>query len=371
MIRLVMQRTLTGTVILGLPLVVLVVVAAAFFSPSDVTVVVNFLITIVLVLSFQLFSGNSGVLSFGHVGFMGVGAYVAAAVSIPAAIKAAEFPNWPAWLSEMQLPLLLAVLLGAVAAGIVAAIVGLALTRMAAAAMPLATMAMLMIFFVVFENWGAVTRGSTGIYGIPRNTTIWWALVFAVAAIAACRAFEEIRVGLKLRASREDSLAAESLGVHVVRLRWIAWVVSGLLMGAGGSLWAQYNLAFSPKVFYFSLTVSLVTMLAVGGMTTVTGAVAGVMTITVVTEVVRRIEGIVGLQGLEQIVMALTIILVLYFRPDGLAGLKEVDRHVRRLSGRIPLLSPGRGAQTSVSEGESGVQHGAGSSQGSVASGSD
>jgi branched-chain amino acid transport system permease protein len=346
-IGLVLRRTLAGTAILGVPLIILCVIAAAFFPPSDITVVVNFLITIVLVLSFQIFSGNSGVLSFGHVGFMGVGAYVAAIVTIPAVIKATQFPDWPAWLGNLEVPFLAAVAVAAVAAAVIAAVVGLALTRMAAAAMPLATMAMLIIFFVVFDSWSAATRGSMGIYGIPRHTNIWWALGFALLSIAACRAFEEARIGLKLRSSREDSLAAESLGVHVVRLRYISWITSGLLMGAGGALWAQYNLAFSPKAFYFGLTVTLVTMLAVGGMNTVTGGVIGVAVITLVMEVMRRIEGAVGISGLEQIVFALTILFVLYFRPDGLAGLKEIDRHLSGLWGRLPL---GHGRSHATSE---------------------
>ena len=167
--------------------------------------------------------------------------------------------------------------------------IGLALTRMRENAMAMATIGVLVILFVVFDNWEGITRGATGLFGIPRSTTVWSALVFAVVTIAICRFFRESNPGLELRASRTDSLAAEALGSNVVRLRWWAWTLSGALMGMGGGLWAQYN-AFGPRQFFFAITFSLLAMLVVGGLGSVSGAVIRAFVVTAVFEVMRRIE---------------------------------------------------------------------------------
>jgi branched-chain amino acid transport system permease protein len=157
------------------------------------------------------------------------------------------------------------------------------------------------------------------------------------------RLFRESRSGLTLRASREDPLAAAALGVDVVRLRLGAWVLSGALMGCGGALWAQYNLAFGPRQFFFAQTFSILAMLVVGGIASVSGAVLGAAVVTVATEVLRRVEDggadvgpvhLPAIQGLTPIAVALLILVVLRLRRDGLAGLSEIDDAVVRLRGR-------------------------------------
>ena len=328
-------RTGRGTALFAAPLVLIAVLGNALASPADLRVIVNFMIVLVLVLAIQSFSGNSGIVSFGHVGFMGVGAYVAALLTIPAAIKASLAPSLPGFIADNTVPFVPAVLLAALAGAIVATVIGLALTRMRENAMAMATIGVLVILFVVFDNWEGITRGATGLFGIPRSTTVWSALVFAVVTIAICRFFRESNPGLELRASRTDSLAAEALGSNVVRLRWWAWTLSGALMGMGGGLWAQYNIAFGPRQFFFAITFSLLAMLVVGGLGSVSGAVIGAFVITAVFEIMRRIEDRIDVPGITQIVVALVILLVLYRRPNGLMGLSEADDVLARRFSRL------------------------------------
>ena len=335
------RRTLRGTAIFAVPLAIVAAAGNALASPADLRVIVNFFIVLVLVLAIQSFSGNSGIVSFGHVGFMGVGAYVAALVTIPPAIRAGLAPSLPGFIADNTVPFVPAVLLGGLAGALVAAVIGLALTRMQESAMAMATIGILVILFVVFDNWEGITRGATGLFGIPRSTTVWSAFVFAVVAIAICRAFRESRAGLKLRASRTDSLAAEALGADVVRLRWWAWTLSGAIMGVGGALWAQYNIAFGPRQFFFALTFNLLAMLVVGGLGSVSGAVVGAVAVTAVFEVTRRVEERIEVPGTTQIVVALLILLVLYRRPNGLMGLSEADDLLAR---RFSALRGRRGS---------------------------
>ncbi|MCW3008242.1 MAG: transporter ATP-binding protein [Solirubrobacterales bacterium] len=328
------RRTLLGTAIFAVPLTAIAFVANAMASPADMRVVVNFMISLVLVLAIQSFSGNTGIISFGHLAFMGVGAYVAAIVTIDPVLKQDDLAGLPSFMAEHSVGFIPAVLLGGLVGGLVAGVLGVVLTRMREGAMAMATIGVLVIFFVVFDNWEGITRGNTGIAGIPQSTTVFAALVFALLAIAACRAFCESRFGLQLRGSRSDPVAAEALGSNVVRLRWVAWTLSGAIMGVGGALWAQYNIAVGPQQFFFEQTFPLLAMLVVGGLATVSGGVVGVFVITIVFEVVRRMEDDIGIPGLTQIVVAVLILVVLNRRPNGIMGGLEVDQVLARLRGR-------------------------------------
>jgi branched-chain amino acid transport system permease protein len=299
-------------------------------APSDLRLIVNFMISLVLVLAIQVFSGNSGIVSFGHVSFMGIGAYVAAIVTISPQVKADVLPALPSFLADRTMPFLPAVLFGGIVGAVVACVIGLVLARMRERAMAMATIGVLVIFFVLFDNWEAVTRGNTGIAGIPRSTTVYSALAFSVLAIAASRAFRESRAGLQLRGSRTDPVAAGSLGANLIRLRWLAWTLSGGIMGVGGALWAQYNIAVGPGQFFFETTFLLLAMLVLGGLGSVSGAVVGVVIVTAVSELMRRVEAGIGILGLGQIVVALLIIVVLLRRPDGVMGVAELDDVIER-----------------------------------------
>jgi branched-chain amino acid transport system permease protein len=320
-----LTESVRGTALLAVPLAVIALIANATASPAELRTVVNFFVALVLVLSIQSFSGNSGIVSFGHVAFMGVGAYTAALLTIPPAIKSFILPNLPSVIGDAHVGFVPAVLIATVAGALVAAVIGLPLTRMEEGAMAMATIGVLVIFFVVFDNWDAVTRGSTGVFGIPRHTTLVSAVVLSLIAIFVCRLFRESNTGLKLRASRADPVAAEALGANVVRLRYIAWILSGAIMGMGGAIWAQYNLAFDPKQFFFTQTFNILAMIVVGGLASVSGAVIGALTVTLTTEVMRRLEDNAGIPGLTQMAVALLILFVLYRRPDGLVGRSELD----------------------------------------------
>ena len=114
-----------------------------------------------------------------------------------------------------------------------------------------------------------------------------------------------------------------------------AWTLSGALMGMGGGLWAQYNIAFGPRQFFFAITFSLLAMLVVGGLGSVSGAVIGAFVVTAVFEIMRRIEDRIDVPGITQIVVAHVILLVLYRRPNGLMGLSEADDVLARRFSRL------------------------------------
>ena len=165
-----------------------------------------------------MFTGNSGVVSWGHSAFVGIAAYVTAWLTVPSVIKSDVFRSMPSWLLDAQWSFMPTIVVATLAGTLVAALIGLVLCRMKETAMAMSTLALLVIAHGVYANWFGMTRGAQGVYGLPQNTTLWGAFGFACFAVIVGVMFRDSRVGLRLQASREDPLAAEATGVSVVRV---------------------------------------------------------------------------------------------------------------------------------------------------------
>ena len=311
-----------------------------FGSSSSSRTYVVFLVNVMLVVSIQMFIGNSGIVSFGHVAFMGIGAYVTALVTIPEVLRSAQLPDLPSTLANADLGLVPAIAASALTAGLVAAIFGGGMIRMTESTMAMATLALLVVVHTFLQNATTFTRGSLGLAGIPVRTTLGVATIGAVAFLLVGRLYKDSGPGLRLRATREDPLSAASVGTDVVRSRYGAWILSAAMMGAAGSLWAQSVIAFNANQFYFSITFALLAMLVIGGRTSLTGAVAGAAIITFLTDSLARVEQGVSIgpwelpriTGTVQFAIALLIIITLILRPEGLFDRWEIDDLLRRLS---------------------------------------
>jgi branched-chain amino acid transport system permease protein len=293
------------------------------------------------------------------VAFVGIAAYASGILTMPPAIKEQALPNLIPALSQVELPLGLAVIGALVVVAFVALLFGVPFSRLSAAATPIATLAMLLITYVVLVGAADITRGSQTFYGVPPLTGMGVAVAAAILAILVARLFRESVPGLRLRASREDELAARSTGVDVARLRLVAWMLSALVVGLSGVLLAHNLTAFSPKQFYLTLQFALVAMLVVGGSTTVTGAVGGTFLVSLLLELARRAESALnGLAigpivlpqvfGLQEITLGLVILAVMYRRREGLFGRLEVDEMLARWwagrrkggNGKAPVETP-------------------------------
>jgi branched-chain amino acid transport system permease protein len=337
-----LRTSILGWAVLAVPLVVVGVLVRSSGSSLAETTLLSFYLDAILVLGFQVFTGDTGIISFGHVAFMGIGAYTAALTTIPTTVKLTQLPTLPHWLANVQVGLIGSVLLGAAFAAIVAAILGGALVRMRESAMAMGTLALLVVGNSVLSNWSSLTRGTIGIYGIPSNTSAWVALAGLVTIVLVARLYRFSRPGLHVQATREDPLAAAASGINVPVSRFGAWVLSAAIMGAGGALWAQAFVAFGPDEFFFDSTFALLAMLVIGGRASVTGAVVGAAIVTLVEDTLGQIEQggtVVGISiphfpGLVRFSIALLIILTLVFRPQGLFGRWEADDVLRKLRAR-------------------------------------
>lgn len=330
-------QSLQGSALALLLVGVAIAVVLLFGSSTDERILTVFLINVVAAVALQTYAGNAGVISFGHVGFMALGAYGSALFTADPAIKAAAIPNAPAFILNAQLAFLPAMLIGVAVAVAVAAVIGRVMVRLSGAAGAVATLGLMVIVYTVLSNAEELTRGSKAFSGIPPYTTLGWCIgVFAVVLVLA-RLLRESNIGIGLRASSEDHIAAQASGVDIVNARYLMWLFSAAGSAVAGALYAHYIGAILPKAFHFELTFLLVTMVIVGGRS-ISGAIAGTALITILAEGLRRLEngfsiGPLNLSeapGLTAAVLALLIVFTLTIRPQGLLGRWEIEELIQR-----------------------------------------
>ncbi|TGT82847.1 MULTISPECIES: branched-chain amino acid ABC transporter permease [unclassified Mesorhizobium] len=311
--------------------------AIAFGAPhvlSDYFVRIILLIALnaILVLALSLSNGFTGVFSLGHVGFIGAGAYISGILSIPVQQKMALLPHLPAFLHAFSLAFLPATLVAGLLTALLAVVVGYPLMRLSGYFVSVATMGFLIIVNVVLINASDFTRGARTFTGVPLETTLPWVMGWLAITLFVLARLVYSPFGSAMKAVRDDTIAASAVGIGVLRTRLIAFVTGAFFSGVGGSLYAHYLGSFSPNTFYFALTMSLITMLVLGGMGSLTGAIVGVICVSLLSEVLRAVErgftigdfAVPALFGASQIVLGFIFILIMIFRPNGIMGDREL-----------------------------------------------
>jgi branched-chain amino acid transport system permease protein len=320
------------SLVVPLALVGLTAAVGASGTPSFEGTVALILCNLIVVLGLQVFIGNSGVFSFGQLGFAASGAYVAALLTISPAFTALQTPELPELIVDAQLDPLPSTLIAAVASGLLAGVVGWPLMRTSTLAIPISTFAFLIVAYNVLANWDPVTGGSSGLVSIPRTTGVAAAAAWASVAVVVALAFKWSASGCRLQATREDEVAARSIGIGLMRERLIAFTISGTLCGIGGALAVQQSGTLSPDTFYFAATVTTITMLVVGGARSVLGAVVGTLAVATANELLRNLEegasvwGLISIgatPGLAAIGLGLILLVAMVALPRGLSGGRE------------------------------------------------
>jgi branched-chain amino acid transport system permease protein len=317
-----------------------VIALISLLSPDDTlnVTLTEMFIRVIVVVGLYVFIGNSGIISFGQIGFMCIGAYAAAWATAEPSFKQIMLQGLPAFLQENQYPFLVAVAGALVLPALVALCLGIAIMRLSGTAASIATFAFLMIVNSVYSNWDSVTAGVSSIIGIPTVVGPWTAYAFAILAVIIAYLYQISRFGLMLRASRDDDVAARASAVHIVKMRLIAFVVSAALVGVGGGLYAQFLGILTVDPFYLNLSFITIAMLVVGGMSSLTGAVTGVIVVTAIIELLRFLERGVALggttlslpQGSQEIGLGIVMALILIYRPNGVSGGRELSLIRRR-----------------------------------------
>jgi branched-chain amino acid transport system permease protein len=299
---------------------------------------INALVAVSMVVALYVFVGNSGVLSFGHISFVAVGAWAAGVLSVPEAEKPATMPFLFDFLGETTVGNAPSLLVAAAVGGVFALLVGLPLMRLSGLAAGIATFAVLEITNNVLRYYEKIGPGLNTFSSVPETTDLGQAVVVALVVIVVAFAYQQSRFGRQLRATREDPAAARAVGVSIYRQRLGAFALSGALAGLAGGLYVHF-LPINVDTVYLDLTFITLAMLVIGGATSLWGAVVGALAVSALDSVLANAEN--GLEllgrtvevpaGTRIVVVSALMALVLIVRPSGLTGGRELDLPLQRL----------------------------------------
>jgi branched-chain amino acid transport system permease protein len=324
---------------------VLLVVLTALFgttvSLSTETYVINALVAVGIVVALYVFIGGSGVLSFGHISFVAVGAWTAGVLSVPQSEKPAIMPNLAHFLRDTTVGNVPSLALAAAVGGAFALLAGLPLMRLSGLAAGIATFAVLEITHNLLRFQEKIGPGLNTFSSVPETTGLRQAAIGAVLAVVVAFAYQRSRFGRLLRATREDPSAARAVGVSVYRQRLLAFTLSGALAGLAGGLYVHL-LPLNTETVYLDLTFITLAMLVIGGATSLWGAVVGALAVSALDSFLAEAEAGIELggrtldlpAGTRIIVVGAMMALVLILRPSGLTGGREL--RLPRLRRREP-----------------------------------
>ena len=311
-------------------LVVAVGIGSTYVSSSNEIYFLNALVSVAIVVAIYVFIGNSGVLSFGQMSFVAVGAFLAGIMTIPLESKTGVLPELFPILRDHTVGNLASLLLAAAAGGLFALVVGLPLMRLSGLAAGIATFAVLEVTHNILREWTKIGPGATTLSLVPETTDAVQATVGALVVVAAAFVYQRSRLGRRLRASREDPAAARGVGVNVHRERLWAFVVSGALAGLAGAMLVHLLGSITTEQVYLELTFLTLAMLVIGGLTSLWGAVVGALMVSALDSfLIEAEQGVdVGIsldlpQGTRLIFLGAIMALMLILRPSGLTGGRE------------------------------------------------
>ncbi len=288
-----------------------------------------FAIWAILSVSLNLVVGYTGLLSVGHIGFFGIGAYTMAILTSSPAneqLRAEAIPIL-GWSFFAALPVC------ALLAGLAAILVGVALNRFRDDIFVLASFGFAIIAFNVFLNWRAVTRGAFGIHEIARPQIGDWVLDGDLEFLLLCLAFLAVVMlvswfivsssfGRVLTAIREDEQAIEVFGYRATHYKLAVWVISAMMAGVAGGLFSSWTTFIDPNSFILLESVLLVSIVILGGLATIWGSLLGAMAFVLLEEGMRFIPFLPTehIGQVRQVTLGILLVLLMLYRPQGLVG---------------------------------------------------
>lgn len=289
----------------------------------------------ILGMSMNLINGVTGLFSLGHAGFMAVGAYVTALLTMPPAVKEQNFflePIVPV-LANINLPFPIAITVGGIFAAFVAFLIGAPVLRLRGDYLAIATLGFSEIIRIIITNTQSITNGALGLKSIPGTTNLWWTYGTAILTLYIMFAIVNSSYGKAFKSIREDEIAAESMGVNLFKHKVMAFVIGAFFAGVGGGLLASLQGAINPLMFRFILTFNVVLVVVLGGMGSMSGSVISAFIVTSGLETLRVLDESInigpiqmaGIPGLRMVVFSTMLMIVVIFFQRGLMGTNELS----------------------------------------------
>ncbi len=301
-------------------LIIQLLVFAGFIDAFYEITLMTILINIILAAGLNLIIGFSGQFSLGHAGFMAIGAYCTAIMTI-------KIPT--------LLGLFAGILLGALVAGAVALIVGIPTLRLKGDYLAIATLGVAEIIRIAILNMGSLTNGAAGLSDIPYLTTWQLTFIFVVLTLIIIVNYIKSSAGRATIAIREDEIAAESMGINTTKYKTIAFVIGAATAAVAGGLHASYFSVIRPADFTFMKSIDILIIVVFGGLGSVTGSVIAAIVLGIINVFLQPFG------QLRMILYSLALIAIMIFKPSGLFGTKEFT-----ISGLMKKRTPNKKEET-------------------------
>lgn len=350
--------TIVALVVIGILLVILELNRATFsWGGMAVTVIQKSLIFAVVAVSMNLVTGFTGLFSLGQAGFMAIGAYVTAILTIPVdRIDGVYYMNGMAsWLRAFKeglavlpepLLIIVAMLIGGVIAGVFAFLIGIPVLRLKSDYLAIATLGFSEIMRAIISSpqLDTVTNGSYGLKNIPGLAitvpgvppglgALLLPYLFAIVAIGFVILVINSGYGRAFKAIREDEVAAEAMGINLLKHKEMSFVISSFITALAGGMLAMFMRSIEARTFSIMLTYDILLIVVIGGLGSITGSIVGAFVVTFAKDWILRFFDtpliIGGFQvpllriGFRMVVFSLLLMIVVLFYRNGLMGNRE------------------------------------------------
>lgn len=273
-------------------------------------------ISIILAVSLNLINGQTGQFSMGHAGFMAVGAYSSALMSL----------TIQPWVQNIwgisALTYVVALAIGGLCSSAVGFVVGLPSLRLKGDYLAIVTLGFGEIIRVLLLNLNVV-GGARGLPGIPKLSNFGWVFSFALLTVWVCWKLAHSSYGRAFLSVREDEIAAEAVGVPITKAKLRAFIIGAFFAGVAGGLFAHDLQYLNPPIFDFNRSFEVIIMVVMGGMGSISGSVIAAVLLTVLKEALRPLQEFTGVD-LRMVIYSLLLIVIMLTRPNGLMGHKEI-----------------------------------------------
>jgi branched-chain amino acid transport system permease protein len=295
------------------------------------------LVKVAIVVALYVFIGNSGVLSFGTISFVALGAWTAGVLTVPSDQKRFTMPGLAHFFVTTTVGNYVSLALAAAVGAAAALAVGLPLMRLSGLAAGIATFAVLGITYNVLTYEQKIGPGQNAFSGVPQTTGMWQAAIGGLICATAAYVYQRTRFGRMLRATREDPAAATAAGISIYRQRLLGFTLSGALAGFAGGIYVHLQ-PLQVNGLYLDLTFITLAMLVVGGAGSLLGAVVGTLALNGIFSFFSAATNTVDVfgwhlkvpAGTAEIVLGVLMAVVLILRPNGIAGGREFSLPRRR-----------------------------------------
>ena len=261
-------------------------------------------INIILASSLNMINGFTGQFSIGHAGFLAVGAYVGAVMTVKLGFS---FP--------------LAIIAGTIAAGILGFLIGLPTLRLDGDYLAIATLGLGEIIRICILNIEYI-GGASGLMGIPRMTNFTITFWLMIAVLFFIKNFKNSAHGRACLAIRENEIAADTMGIDTTKYKVMAFTLGASFAGTAGVLFSHYFFIAHPASFTFMRSFDILTMVVLGGLGSLTGSITGAILLTFIS------AALADFPEWRMIIYSLAMIILMLYRPQGLFGNKELSEKV-------------------------------------------